>query len=222
MPNPELIREKFKNLLIEGEKIMRFSGWDGHTFKENKPNSIDYRRFRTEAMNLIKRVCGEGSDHYQELKRLAEGERSSENSYYFKDCFGVLQAAERDFEGGYLFDMRSIISAELLGDFMDQAETLFQGDFYIPAASLSGAVLEDTLRRLSEKHSIPILEETSLGQLNENLYKADIYDKLIMKRIIVIADIRNNADHGKFDKFKRDDVEDMIKWIRRFTADYLK
>src|SRR4030067_3059631 len=129
MPNPELIGGKFKTLLKEGMDILQSSGWDGQEYHGGYyPSSVDYRRFRTEAMNLIKRVCGEDSDHYQELKHLAEGQRSSESSYYFKDCFGVLQAAERDFAGGYLFDLRSVISAELLGDFMDQAETLLQGD----------------------------------------------------------------------------------------------
>ncbi len=37
-----------------------------------------------------------------------------------------------------------------------------------------------------------------------------------------LADIRNNADHGHFDKFKREDVEDMVKWVKRFGADYLQ
>jgi len=58
--------------------------------------------------------------------------------------------------------------------------------------------------------------------LTISLAKAEVYDKLVQKKITVIADIRNNADHGNFDKFKHEDVEDMIKWIRGFTTDYLK
>jgi hypothetical protein len=49
-----------------------------------------------------------------------------------------------------------------------------------------------------------------------------VYSKLVQKRITALADIRNNADHGHFDKFSSDDVEDMVKWLRRFTADYLE
>jgi erythromycin esterase-like protein len=50
---------------------------------------------------------------------------------------------------------------------------------------------------------------------------ADVYDTLVQKRITALADIRNKADHAKFDKFTREDVEDMVKWLRRFAADYL-
>lgn len=58
--------------------------------------------------------------------------------------------------------------------------------------------------------------------MNADLAKANVYDKLVQKRITGLADIRNNADHGHFDKFKREDVEDMVKWVKRFGADYLQ
>ena len=49
-----------------------------------------------------------------------------------------------------------------------------------------------------------------------------MYDKLIQKRITALADIWNNADHGYFDRCRVEDVEDMVKWVRNFAADYLK
>ena len=64
-------------------------------------------------------------------------------------------------------------------------------------------------------------EKTTIDKLNTELTKAGVYDKLVLKRITGIADIRNNADHGHFDKFKKEDVEDMLKWVRRFSADFL-
>jgi hypothetical protein len=221
MTTQERINEKFKALLQEGQQILTNCGWNGSEY-HRFPNDIDYRRFRTEAMNLVRRVCGEHSDHYQELKRLAEGEQTSGNSYFFKDCFGILQAAQRDFDSGFLFDLRALVAAELLGDFVDQAETLVAEGYYVPAASLVGAVLEDTLRKLCLKNGIPVPDRTKIDRLNADLAKAGVYDKLIQKRITALADIRNNADHGHFDKFTKDDVEDMVKWVRRFAADYLK
>jgi hypothetical protein len=134
---------------------------------------------------------------------------------------GVVEAARHDFERGLLFDLRALINAELLGDFIEQAERLLKEDYYVPAASLAGAVLEDTLRKLCDKHSMPYPEKTTIDRLNSDLARAGICDKLVQKRITALADVRNNADHGKFDKFTREDVEDMVKWLRRFTADYL-
>jgi hypothetical protein len=64
--------------------------------------------------------------------------------------------------------------------------------------------------------------KTKIDSLNSELARAGVYDKLIQKRITVLADIRNNADHGHPEKFKPEDVDDMVKWVRRFLADYLK
>lgn len=221
MSMSERVNKKFQDLLEDGKRVLSNCGYDGSQF-DKRPSDVDYRRFRTEAMNLVRRVCGEDSDHYQELKRLAEGESTSENSYYFKDCFGVLQAAQRDYEGGFLFDLRALVAAELLGDFIEQAEILIAEGYYVPAASLTGAVLEDALRKICIKNGINVPKRTKIDSLNAELAKAGVYNKLVQKRITALADIRNNADHGHFNNFTRDDVEDMVKWVRKFTADYIK
>jgi len=220
MSTDERISAKFQALLKEGNKILSGCGWDGSNYSRH-PSDVDYRRFRTEAMNLTRRVCGESSDHYQELKRLAENKNTSTNSYYLKDCLGVLQAAQKDYEGGYLFDLRALVAAEVIGDFTDQAEALVSEGYHVPAASLAGAVLEDTLRKMCEVNGIPIPTRTKIDKLNADLAKANAYNKLIQKRITALADIRNNADHGRFEEFTKADVEDMVSWVRKFTADHL-
>ncbi len=82
-------------------------------------------------------------------------------------------------------------------------------------------MLEDALRKLSEAKGIFVPDKTSIDKLNTELAKVGVYDKFVLKRITAIADVRNNADHGHFDKFKKEDVEDMLKWARRFSADFL-
>ncbi len=222
MTTEQRIDEKFKILLREGDTILAQCGWTGSEYKISFPDDIDYRRFRTESLNLVRRVCGENSDHYQELKSIANGKTSAESSYYFKDCVGVLQAAQKDYAGSYLFDLRSLVAAELIGDFIEQAETLVNEGYYVPAASLAGAVLEDTLRKMCDKQDIPVPERTKLDKLNADLARVEAYSKLIQKRITALADIRNNADHGHFKNFTKEDVVDMVAWTKRFTADYLE
>jgi len=214
------IAEKFRALLAEGKALLQQSGWNGQEY-QSSVDDVSYVRFRTEALNLVKRSCGENSDHYQQLKTLAEDKNTALNSYYFKDCYGVLEAAARDYEGSMIFQVRAMVAAEVLDDFLEQAEHLFSQGFHVPAASLAGAVLEDTLRKLSESKGIPVPDKTSIDNLNTELAKAGIYEKLVLKRITAIADVRNNADHGHFDKFKKEDVEDMLKWVRHFAADFL-
>jgi len=217
----ELIDGKFSKLIAEGNSLVRNSGWNGEDMQRHPPIQ-DYYRFRTEALNLVRRACGDDSDHYRQLKNLSETKESSTNAYFTLHCLGVVEAAQRDFEDGLLFNVRSLIAAELLGDFIEQAETLLTAGYYIPVASLAGAILEDTLRKICEKHGVPIPDSTKIDRLNADLARAEIYDKLVQKRITAIADIRNNADHGHFEKFKKDDVADTVKWIRSFAADQLQ
>jgi HEPN domain len=222
MKTPDLISKHFEELIAEGRQALARSGWNGYEYNTRFPPEDAYLRFRTGAMNLVRRSCGEDSDHYRELRRLAETKDSANNGYYLIHALGMVEAAKRDFDAGLLTDMRALITAEVFADFIEQAEHLLEAGYYVPAASLTGAVLEDTLRKLCDKNKISVPDVTKIDRLNADLAKAGIYDKLIQKRIIALADIRNNADHGHFDKFRREDVEDMVKWVRSFTADFLR
>lgn len=216
----ERLLAAFATLVAEGRQILNEAGFRGDNYNVFPPQDR-YIRFRTEALNLVRRACGDDSDHYKELRRIAESKDMTSNSYYTSNCVGALEAAERDFKSGLLFDLRALVAAELLGDFLDQAEALLQAGYHVPAASLAGAVLEDTLRKLATSKGLVVPAKTTIDGLNIALAKAGVFDLLVQKRITALADIRNNADHGHFGKFTPDDVEDMVKWLVRFTADYL-
>lgn len=213
MSMKEKIKEKFEKLLAEEKEIFNRCGWDGKDWKKSLPSNVDYLRFRTECLNLVKRVCGEDSDHYQELKRLAEDPRTSGNAYFLSNCFGVLEAAFRDFSDDFLFDLRTLIRADLLDDFLAQAEALLDEGYHVASASLAGAVLEDTLRKMCDERGITYPEKTKIDALNTFLAKDSAYNKLVQKEITAKADIRNNADHGRFNQFKEADVRDMVAWV---------
>ncbi|MCH7620904.1 MAG: hypothetical protein IH870_03300 [Chloroflexi bacterium] len=181
---------------------------------------IEYAKFKTRALNLIGKSFGVGDDHYRELQRL--GEKGEPEFINFPVCLGIVEAAQHAFESGLLFNMKSIIGAELLEDFIDQAEMLLNAGYYIPAASLAGAILEDTLSKLWTKRGLVLPTKTSINLLNIELAKAGEYTLLTQKAITTHADVRNNADHGNYTQFQPSDVEDMIKWVRRFAEEHLK
>lgn len=221
MSMQDQILGELKRLLEEGNQILHAAGWDGREYQQAFPGDVEYLKFRTSALNLIRRACGENSDHYRQLRQIAEDKQNKDNSYYMHQCVGVVHAALEDFSRGLLFDLKALVAAELLGDFLDQAEHLATQEYHVPAASLAGAVLEDGLRQLCQKHSIPIAAKTNIEALNVALAKATVYDKLVQKQITAFADLRNNADHGHFAKVSLHDVVEMIKWIRRFGSTYL-
>jgi hypothetical protein len=212
---------EFKRLVEEGNQILHSAGWDGREYKRTFPGDVEYLKFRTSALNLTRRACGENSDHYRQLQQIAADKQNKDNPAYMHQCVGVVHAALEDFSRCLLFDLKALVAAELLGDFLDQAEHLVAEGYHVPAASLAGAVLEDGLRQLCLKHSIPVAAKTSIETMNMALAKATVYDRLVQKQITAFADLRNNADHGHFAKVLPQDVEDMVKWVRRFSSTYL-
>lgn len=217
MNNSDQIVAEFASLIDESWKILTACGWNGGKWDNSWPSEDDYLRIRTRASNLIRRVCGVDSEHHLELKQIAKDTSTTR----LAAVVGVLEAAKADFEGGLLFNLKALIEAEVLGDFLDQAEVLLAGGYYGPAASLIGAVLEDTLRKISDAAKITHPAKTKIDSLNVALAKAAIYSALTQKQVTALADIRNNADHGHFDKFTPQDVEDMLKWVRRFASEHL-
>jgi hypothetical protein len=221
MDAQERISQELDELLTRGQALIRTCGFHKGRYQTN-PDDLTFRAYKTESINLVRRACGDDSDHYRELRSLADDPHRGNQGYYLHLYVGVVQAALRDFERGRLFDLRALVAADLLGDFIDQAQHLLAAGYRNPAASLAGAVLEDMLRRLSGKHSISFPDKTNIEALNVGLAKAGVYSKLVQKRVTALADIRNNADHGHFEEFREADVADMIEWLRRFGADYLR
>lgn len=117
---------------------------------------------------------------------------------------------------------RGQVVAELLGELLDQAKLLNAEGCHAAAASLAGAVLEGALRRLCQARGLSMPEKPNIDRLNGDLAKAGAYDTLTHKRITALAEIRRNADHGHAGKVRREDVEEMVKWVRRFAFQHLR
>jgi hypothetical protein len=132
-----------------------------------------------------------------------------------------------------LSDFGMKIEAEIASDYMGQAEALLgervRGTYsHVPAAVLVGAVLEKTLRTLCGSQIPPISlvdgkgNPKMLNSLIDDLKKADVYKETKAKQLRAWAAIRNDAAHGEPEKFRKAEVEAMVKGIGEFLADYLR
>lgn len=182
------------------------------------PNTTIVNRIVTEALNLIKKTCGDSSDHYLRLKEITKDKNYHPN--HADQYKGVIEAAYNDYKDGFA-NLDFFVRAEIFEDFLSMSEYLLSEGFYVPAASLAGGVLEDSLRKLCDKHNISYPAKTKINSLNTDLAKTGIYNALVAKEIIAKADIRNSADHGKTSEFNKQDVKNMIEWIRDFIVKYL-
>jgi hypothetical protein len=159
------------------------------------------------------RVFGNNSVHYQNI------EAKLPELYLYSpvtQALGTLKAAKDDYEHGFLFDARVLIEAEVFDDFLEQGEHLLNTGYYQPAAVVIGSVLEDGLRKLCKRHEVPLSVKPKLDSMNAELAKQGVYNKLTQKRITMLADIRNKAAHGEWDRFTKADVEDMLRDVRQF------
>jgi hypothetical protein len=174
------------------------------------------RAWGTSVLSLLERVFGRESIHFEHFQALYSQYKNYLTTYLLTSAQGVLLAAKTDYEKGVLFDTKKLIQAEVFDDFLEQATSLLDAGYFGPAAVLAGAVLEDGLRKLSDKHKLTLLAKPKLDTMNASLAKAGAYNVLTQKQITAIADLRNRAAHGRWAEFTDGDVKMMISQVRSF------
>ncbi len=193
---------------------------EGESLKDKDPYWIDkefFFKWKSNVENLIKLAAGEDSVYY---KNLTEGVmfHSVES---VKVGLGILIALKEDLEKGFIFDIKDLLTAELFDDFLEMAQHLFEVGYKDPAASLTGAVLESSMRKIADKSRIIVKDNDDISSLNSKLANKGVYNRLIQKQIQAWKAIRDSADHGKFNDYKRYQVEYMLERVKKFLADYL-
>jgi len=178
--------------------------------------SADAQAWVTSVQNLLQRVLGEDSAHYgQFTKRL---EHFGWYKVTFDELVATMKAAREDYEGGYLFNTRSLVKAEVLDDALEQASELLDAGHKDPACVVAGIALEVALKDMCGRNSIPI---GKLDRMNADLRKAGAYNTAEQKQVTAWADLRNRAAHGEWDKYSKGQVEGFIEGVTRFIADHL-
>ena len=179
-------------------------------------NFADFSGWATSVLNLLQRIFGEDSIHFQHFSRNADNVGESEIS--FQRVIAIFNAAREDYEGGYLFNLQSLVKAEVFDDMLEQASALLLAGYKDPACVVAGVALETTLKDLCSRKGIA---HGKLDKMNADLAKIGLYNKGMQKQITAWADRRNSAAHGDWHTYSEADVYDMIQGVTRVIADYL-
>ncbi|MBA2116665.1 DUF4145 domain-containing protein [Bremerella alba] len=174
-----------------------------------------YRQWSASVELLLNQVFGENSPHVINFNK------TNLNHEYqdFEVRYPVFLAAKDDYENGYIFDVRSLVSAKVFSDELEQAEELIKKKHTTAAAVIAGTVLETTIRELAQQHGVDL---GSVNKMNSDLAKEGVYNDAMKDQVQAWYKIRNNAAHGKPDEFTDSQVEVMIQGIRNFVADQMK
>ena len=187
---------------------------------QGKIPEVEIWRFMMTALQATRAICTEDSAHYRELSEEIETYKKSKAIHTDK-WLGILQAVSDDLRSGMLSNLRELVAAEVFTDLSEMAEYLVAQGYQVPAVSVSGAVLEDALRKMCEKTRIAWGGESSISKLNVLLYKSSLYDKVEYGQVEAWGKLRNKVDHGDFARPEEIEVADarrMVEGVRDFVA----
>ncbi|WP_192454452.1 HEPN domain-containing protein [Acinetobacter oleivorans] len=184
-----------------------------------KDGDAQYVEWKIKIKHLLKLICGNNSIHYEAFLNAERYQLYDTNAVVLNRLLPVIKATYDDLKNGFLITFKQIIQAEVFDSELEQAKSLLESGYKNAAAVIAGVVLETAIKELCLNNSID-LEKKKLNRLNDDLAKAGIYNTLQQKQILALADIRNNAAHGDYDEFTREDVERMISDIERFLLTY--
>jgi hypothetical protein len=179
-------------------------------------------QFRTSGLSFLEKVFGAGSPYCKDFHSLVEGTYAHEVEL----GLGILAGCRGELAGGWLVTTKGLVSAELFSDFIEMAEHLIAEGYKDPAAVLIGSVLEEHLRQLCQKHSIPVTHTKGDGtiaplkadSMNSELSKAAVYTKLDQKSVTAHLDLRNKAAHGHYTEYTQEQVKIMLSGVTDFIA----
>ncbi|MHC4196739.1 MAG: hypothetical protein ACYSRP_02350, partial [Planctomycetota bacterium] len=132
------LEEKIRDVEITRHNTDLGYGVDSEIFEE-WANSV---------LNLLQRICGEDSVHFRNFTENYKAFKGWAEE--FDRCKGVFKAAKSDYEGGYLFKIESLVSAEVIDDVLAQAEHLLDDGQKDPACVIARVALETTLKKMCD------------------------------------------------------------------------
>jgi hypothetical protein len=164
-------------------------------------------KWKTSCLSLFQPLVSKGTKLYGQIDLFSSttGEKTE-----MQIALGILEGFRDEFDKGFLHDFLLKVEAEVASDYMGQADALLKegapGAFdHVPAAVLSGAVLEKALRTLCDRQQpqIPIANANgatkTLNPLIDDLKKAGVFNELKAKQLRAWADRRNKAAHVAVD-----------------------
>jgi hypothetical protein len=209
------------HLIEAGEGIaVRPPGEQWHMSGGKRLEPREFARWRSQSLAFARSILRDRHAYLVELERVTEPTLTNDQPDPQADQreagVGVLQAIREDVANGYLADLRSLVAAEVLSDFLEMAEHLLKNGYHHAAASLAGAVLEDGLRR--ELTARGVRATGNLESMNQIALDQQIYGPLVYKQTKVWVDIHNSADHGNWDEVVAERVASMLRDLPGFLA----
>ena len=206
----EAVLQRLDALIAKGNAVQ-------NTGSQDRVQPGPFHGWRAQALSTLERTVGSNDAYHCSF--VAEVNRTWKS----KTAVGVaiLQALRDDVQAGYLTKLTDLVVAAVFTDFIAMAHHLLREGYKDPAASLTGAVLEDGLRKLATRAGVTFAASDGIDALNRKCAGAGAYSPLKQSQIDTWRLVRNEADHGHLDAYAADDVAAMIIGVQALLADHL-
>jgi hypothetical protein len=179
----------------------------------------EVKGLQTKCLAAIERVVGRSSTYYDASLRIL-----NENNHawgHLAGIVGVVESLLSDLSNGYLRSLEELIHSDVFSDFLEMADYLTDSGYKDAGAVIAGSTLEAHLRKLADKLGVSILAEDKpkkADTINAEIVKAGGYSKLDQKNVTAWLGIRNDAAHGVYDAYDKNQVKLLISGIRDFIT----
>jgi polyhydroxyalkanoate synthesis regulator phasin len=176
-------------------------------------------RLSTSWLSAIERLSPPGSA-YPEQARDEVANRGVASATTLTILAGMLQALRDDYEAGFVVSLAELVHADVFGDFLEMAAELLEKNYKDGAAVITGSVLEEHLRKLAARQGVATTTSgggvKKASSLNDELVKTGAYNKIEQKSVTAWLGLRNNAAHGSYGEYSKEQVALMMEGVRTF------
>jgi hypothetical protein len=145
------LTRRLDELLQMGKKVLETKKGSGHSeYYSEYIDTAANAGFRSAVLSFIHSVYGCKHPHFKEFEENTNGHYPSNA----ESGIAIVQAMKGEIDGGWLFTIKGLVTAEVFANFLEMAEHLLDTGYKDPAAVMCGSVLEEHLRQLCLKHNI--------------------------------------------------------------------
>ena len=205
--------------LFEQQLAEVVSEYDKRVARDTGLDSGEFAELRTRCIAAVERASGSTSPYYMSIVEI--GTNELRDWLRLEKEIGVARALISDIRNGYLQSVEELLHGDVFGDYLEMAMHLLDNDYKDAAAVLTGGTLEVHLKNMCSKHSISTERNgkaKKADELNAELAKQKVYSKLDQKSVTAWLGLRNDAAHGNYSAYTKDQVSLLLQGVRDFIT----